>query len=149
MEESGDYPFVFEMPDYACHAPLALPRRGELALTAFAHELQCWPDQAAYAAGQGEGPVFAVQSFIPSGLFSAGGEDSEEQEAPRALAIFSGTVLQTCPLQNGLGGAGFVWALVQTLGGTVDVVLDPQLLPPDLAVGSIVRGNFWLSGRLL
>jgi hypothetical protein len=50
---------------------------------------------------------------------------------------------------NELTGCSFCWALVKTLGGTVDVVVDPALLEATPRVGSIVKGVFWLSGRLV
>jgi hypothetical protein len=38
---------------------------------------------------------------------------------------------------------------VDTLGGTFDVVIDPELLPDRPRAGNVVSGWFWLSGRLL
>ena len=35
----GDFPFVFDVVDVACHRPLTLPQRHIIQLTAFAHEL--------------------------------------------------------------------------------------------------------------
>jgi hypothetical protein len=45
-------------------------------------------------------------------------------------------------------GNRFWWALVDTLGGTYDVVIDPELLPDSPRAGNILSGWFWLSGRI-
>ena len=45
-------------------------------------------------------------------------------------------------------GHPFWWALVDTLGGTFDVVIDPELLPAAPRRGNVLQGWFWLSGRI-
>jgi hypothetical protein len=50
---------------------------------------------------------------------------------------------------NVISGAQYWWALVDTLGGTFDVVIDPALLPDQPRAGNVVSGWFWLSGRFL
>ena len=49
---------------------------------------------------------------------------------------------------NRLTGAEFVWCLVNSTGGTFDVVADPELLPKLPPVGGVVSGGFWLTGRI-
>jgi hypothetical protein len=50
---------------------------------------------------------------------------------------------------NTLTGHAFYWALVDTYGGAYDVVIDPSLLPGVPAVGGVISGSFWLSGRIV
>ena len=56
----------------------------------------------------------ASQSFIPSGLFSLGGETTEP---PLASAIFTGHIRAAEVRTNEVTGAEYFWAFVSTLGG--------------------------------
>ena len=58
-------------------------------------------------------------------------------------------MLETDTRANAVTGTLFVWALVDSLGGTFDVVIDPELLPRMPRPGDVLAGWFWLSGRLL
>ena len=51
--------------------------------------------------------------------------------------------------RNEESGGEFLWAAVDTLGGTYDVVADPSLLEIVPPPGSVLSGTFWLSGRVL
>ena len=89
----------------------------------------------------------ASQSFIPSGLFSPGGETTEP---PLASAIFTGHIRAAEVRTNEVTGAEYFWAFVSTLGGDFDVVIDPELVSnPVPAAGGVLQGEFWLSGRLV
>lgn len=48
----------------------------------------------------------------------------------------------------GATGATFVWAKVQTYGAVIDLVADPVLLDRRVVTGGVIRGSFWLSGRI-
>jgi hypothetical protein len=50
---------------------------------------------------------------------------------------------------NAISRTQYWWALVETIGGTFDVVIDPDLLSDQPRPGNVVSGWFWLSGRLL
>ena len=146
--EDEIYPFVFDVPDYGLHHALELPAMVNVQLAAFAHEAEAYPDEDAYRSAQQQkydGPGFAAESFIPSGLFQPGGEETSH---PEAFAILSGTVLRAETLVNPAGGASFHWAKVRTLGGEVDLVADPEVLVGELSEGGVISGTFWLSGRI-
>ena len=49
--------------------------------------------------------------------------------------------------QNAVTRQPFWWALVDTVGGTFDVVIDPALLSNPIRPGNVIAGWFWLSGR--
>lgn len=142
----GDYPFAFDCPNAAAYQHLALPATVEAQVAAFAQKVSVYDSEDAYNAAQAaEGLSFAPQSFIPSGLFSPAGEPVNP---PEAHSLFSGHVLEAEARQNWITGTTFWWALVETLGGTFDVVIDPELLTNEPRPGNVLTGWFWLSGTL-
>lgn len=144
MPETGDYPFVFDTPDFALHGNLKLPVVRTAQITAFAHEISAYANEADFSASQ-KGQRFASRSFIPTGLFSA----AKTNEPPPAYAILSGHVTATELKTNEISGEKFVWACVDSLGGTFDVVAPTSMLKGPLKTGEIVSGSFWLCGQLL
>jgi hypothetical protein len=144
--ESGCYPFVFDTPDFLCHAGLELPTVAQVQIGAFAHEVESYPSEQAYGESQTGEVKFASRSFIPSGLFSP---DGDRTEPPQAMAIFTGHVIDAGVRKNELTSKRFYWALVETLGGAFDVVISPELLRAPPKTGNILSGSFWLSGRIL
>lgn len=137
----GWYPLTFDMPDAALARDLPVPAKLELQVAAFAHELKVFASEAAYREGvQGKKNPMAVRSFIPSGHFGEG--------PPRAEGFFTGVVEKAAVKTNVLTGLPFHWALVDTLGGKYDVVVDPALVSGPLQVGKVVQGVFWFSARI-
>jgi hypothetical protein len=140
----GDYPFVFDCPDAATHLDLPLPLIAVAQLAAFAQQVSLHDSPAAYQASQ-PGAGLASQSFIPSGLVSPSGEPVTP---PEPHALIAGHVLESETRANAVSGAPFVWVLLESLGGTFDAVIDPDLLPRTPRSGDVLAGWFWLSGRL-
>ena len=145
--DSGDYPFVFDLPDFKTIGPVDFPKSHDIQLTAFAHELSIYDSEKDYHDSQTSEPKFAIQSFIPSGLFSLG--NNKDPNPPQAYCIFSGIIKQYERKRNALTGAEFYWLLVDTLSGEVDVVADLSYFKKDPVVNGIVKGQFWLSGQLI
>jgi hypothetical protein len=143
--ERGEYPFVFDAPDYLLCSSVKLPSIAEVQIAAFAHELSAYESDEAYDASQSGEPKFAAESFIPSGLFTP---DLEKVEPPQAYAIMTGRVLETAVRTNPVTGGEFCWARIQTYGGEFDIVADPLLVLGVIVKGGVVHGSFWLSGRL-
>jgi hypothetical protein len=141
--ETGAVPFVFDVPDFRSNDDLRLPTIVGVRMAAFAHELQGFEDEKAFDDSQLGEIKFAAQSFIPSGLFAS--EGSTEQ----AEAFFAGHIRATAIITNPATDADFLWARVETIGGEIEVVADPELLEGSLVVGGIMKGSFWLTGRLL
>jgi hypothetical protein len=142
----GDYPFVFDCPDAAVYADLQLPTIADAQIAAFAQQLSVYASEEAYQAAQAaQGLSFASRSFIPSGLVAP---DGTPVEPPEPHALFVGHVVEADLRCNAVTGELFWWALVDTLGGTFDVVIDPALLADPPRPGHVVSGWFWLSGRL-
>ena len=142
----GDYPFAFDCPDAAVHEPLALPVTVMAQVAAFAQEISVYPSEAAYHAAQAaQGLAFPSRAFIPSGLMSPSGEPVSP---PESHALISGHIIEAAERRNTVTGESFWWALMDTVGGTFDVVIDPSLLATPVGAGNVVSGWFWLSGRL-
>lgn len=145
---SGDYPFIFDLVDKAQYGALEYPFISEVTLSAFAHELTVYDSEEEYDAVESDEPKFAVESFIPAGLFTEEDPATEEHAEPQSFAVFTGRILKQRECTNPLSGAGYHWALVKTLGGTIDLVIDPELVEKPLKVGGVVSGYFWLNGKI-
>jgi len=138
----GDYPFAFDCPDAATHIDLALPVTVTAQVAAFAQQVSIFDSAAAFTSSQGS----PSRSFIPSGLVSPSGEPVSP---PESHALIAGHVLEADTRVNAVSGTAYWWALVDSLGGTFDVVIDPDLLPEPPKPGQVLSGWFWLSGRLI
>ncbi len=141
----GDYPFVFDCPDAARHVGLVLPAIIEVQVAAFAQQITVFESPAAYDASQAaQGMSFPSRAFIPSGVISPSGEPVTP---PAPHALIAGHVVEASLQENAISGKPFCWALVDTLGGTFDVVIDPALVDAPPQTGNVLSGWFWLSGR--
>lgn len=137
---SSSYPFVFDLPDYDLYDELCLPLTIYMQLTAFAYELKGFETEETYRLLQRDSRKWAVESFLSSG---------RAKKPAQAEAAFSGRVLDTQLITNPVTGQRFYWARVRVLGNELDVVADPQVVQGRVVKGGVVRGAFWLSGRLI
>ncbi len=144
----GSYPLLFDAPDFGTWGGLALPAIVTVQVAAFAHELTAYPSETAFEERATAQPRLASESFIPSGLFTPG-PNGAPRDPPQAEAILTGRVLAAEQRVNPAGGQAFWWAQVRTFGGEIDIVADPALVRGTLAVGGVVEGGFWLSGRIV
>ncbi|GGJ44955.1 hypothetical protein [Deinococcus roseus] len=138
--EDGEYPLLFDCPDFLVHARMMLPSIHRVQVAAFAHDLKVYTNEKHYQEARESGPAFATESFIPSGLFG-------DREQP--YGMFTGTVQYAFTITNPVTQETFHHAVVKTLGGEYDVIIHPDLLYSDLQPGNIVQGNFWLTGKIL
>lgn len=151
VESSSDYPFVFDVPDFRTKDNIALPKIVDIQLTAFAsNDFQSFATKEEFDASQKSEPAVASKSFIPSGLFTfdSNGE-SVEIDPPQAHGILTGEIKEFELRTNEFTGEKFYWFWLDTYGGEVDVVADSGLVKKEPKVGGIVRGSFWLSGKLV
>ena len=145
--ESGGTRIVCEMPGAAAiRATVTLPALVTLQITAFAHEFTLYPDDDAFHASQQGEVKFAVESFVPVGLFDF--SSTPNADAPSALARFVGHVEHTTLLTNPASGLSFHVMRVRTFGGTFDVVVHPTMISVEPRIGGVVEGTFWLTGRV-
>ena len=148
VEISGEYPFVFDVPDFRTNKINGFPKIREIQLTAFAsNDFEIFESEAQFYDSQDSEPKFSSNFFIPSGLFLPD-ENTAPIEPPRPIGIFAGEIKEFELKINGLTNEKFYRFLVETLGGEIDVVADPKLVFAEPQIGGIVRGQFWLSGRL-
>jgi hypothetical protein len=144
--ESGEYPFVFDVPDFRVNTDLNFPQNRQIQLTAFAsNEFGIFAGEQDFYDSQKEEIKFAAKSFIPSGLFNL---DADSTQPPLAFGVFTGEIREFDLKTNELTGEKFYWFLVDTLGGEIDVVADPKLVTVEPNIGGYLNGQFWLSGRL-
>lgn len=142
----GGYPFAFDCPDAATLGALELPASVVLQVAAFAQQIAVHDSEAAYHASQAaQGASFESRSFIPSGLISPSGEPVMP---PESHALIAGHVADAARRINSVSGEPYWWALLDTVGGTFDVVIDPALLSAPIRAGHLISGWFWLSGRV-
>lgn len=141
-----EYPLAFDCPDAALHQHLAFPAAVTAQIAAFAQQITVYPSERAYQAAQAaQGLTFTSRAFIPSGLIAPSGE---AVVPPESHALITGHALDAHERRNAVTGNPFWWVLLETVGGTYDVVVDPELLSGPVEPGHVVSGWFWLSGRL-
>lgn len=146
--EFGDYPFVFDVPDFRLAENVNLPQIREIQLTAFASiEFDIFPDEASHRESQPDEIKLSAESFIPSGKFLSDSQGAETDPL-RPIALFTGKIKEYELKTNRLSGHSFYWFLVETFGGEVDVVADPKLISAEPTIGGIISGKFWLSGKI-
>jgi hypothetical protein len=142
VPEQETYPLVFDAPDFGAYANVTLPTTADAQIAAFAHRAAAFDSPGAFAAAA---TGVASRAFIPSGLFTP---DGAAIDPPEAVAILAGHVVHAAERINALTGCPYYAALVDTIGGTYDVVVDPTLLAELPPRGGVLFGTFWLSGRL-
>jgi hypothetical protein len=145
------YPFVFDTPDFKTYGEKELPLSVDVSLTAFAsNDFQIFADKDEFSKAAQDDSKVAEKSFIPSGLFSFD-EDGEpvEQDPPQAHAIITGVITDCQKRKNGFTGAEFYFFCIESFGGFADIVADPALIKSEPKPGGIVKGSFWLSGKLV
>jgi hypothetical protein len=145
VETSGDYPFVFDVPDFRTVLVNEFPFVSDIQLTAFgSNDFQIFADEKVFLDNSDSN--LAAKSFIPSGLFLPD-EEMTEIAPPRPIGIFAGEILEFELRTNTLSGEKFYWFLIETYGGEADVVIDPKYVAETPQIGGIITGTFWLSGK--
>jgi hypothetical protein len=148
-ETTGEYPFVFDAPDFRTAGEIDFPKTMEIQLTAFAsNEFQIFASEQEYYDSQKDEIKMASKSFIPSGMFLPD-DKTTPIEPPRPIGLFAGEIKDFELKTNSISKVNFYWFLVETLGGEVDVVADPKLITTEPKIGGIISGQFWLSGKLI
>ena len=148
-EISGEYPFVFDVPDFRMNEIESFPAVKDIQLTAFAsNDFQMFASEEDFFASQESELKYASKSFVPSGLFSFDENENIDLNVVRPIGKFAGEIKSFDQRTNQLSGQDFYWFSVETLGGEIDVVADPKFVTEEPKIGGIVSGQFWLSGRI-
>ena len=155
LGEDGEteHPLAVAIEDLGAHDGPPLEGDGRLEAVGLAEKVTVFADEAAYRAS---GTPMAVASLIPSGMFAPGvvepARGEEMQVTPRML--MSGTVVSAELRRHALFDLPFVVCRVASYAATWTVCLDVADLggpeaPRVPAVGSILSGSFYVSGRFL
>lgn len=151
VEISGEYPFVFDVPDFRTVQIEDFPAVRDIQLTAFAsNDFQMFASEEEFDSSQDAEVKYAAKSFVPTGLLAFDeADESLDLSVVRPIGMLSGEIKKFELKTNQLTNENFYWFLVETYGGEIDVVADSHLIPAEPKIGGIVRGQFWLSGRIL
>jgi len=139
----GEYPIVFDVPDFQDLGTLTFPCRAHVALVGFVHELTAYASEDAFRVDMEGEPALATRAFVPTGLFGS----PEDPAMPESTGLLTGVVASVSDRENALTGGRFVSVTVDSLGGAYDLVTDPQSVHGTLIEGGVVRAACWLSGR--
>lgn len=150
-DEAGDYPFVFDVPDFRTIPALQFPQTVEIQLTAFAsNDFKIFADEKEYSESQEAEIKHASKSFVPTGLLAFDAEkETVDLSIVRPVGMFAGEIKEFELKTNTLTNTQFYWFLVETLGGETDVVSDTKWIEKEPNIGGIVSGQFWLSGKII
>ena len=134
----------FDLPAFARFYDMGCDYDGNavVQVCAFCHGGEAFATEAEYEAAQHENEnqmAFAVESFLPIGLFDT------EGEMPPSTARLSGHVLEVERVTNRATNRAFWAVLVKTVGMTVDLVADEEQLTGTPVVGGVVTGSVYLS----
>jgi hypothetical protein len=139
-DTTGLYPFYCEIPDFKTIEPLNFPVFIDLQLSAFAGELQIYNDESTFSDQQTK---YASKSFIPLDFVE------EKRDLPEGFAFFTGIIKKWERRKNIQSDRVFYWFLVDSYGGEIDVISDPEFINTEPKIGGVVQGSFWLSGKLI
>lgn len=144
-EAEGLYPFAFSLMAFDhLQARLPLPRILTLRLCAFPQRLSYYADEAAFDAAQaGREVPYAANAFIPTGLYT-----EQEGDPPRPAAYFCGRISAVALCDNPLSGDEFYHLLIDTYGGSIDLLAHPDLFARQPRIGAIVEVEAWLSAAV-
>lgn len=156
--ESGYYPFSVDLRDFSTHlhAWRTLPRMVTLQIAAFAQEAWCFEDEQQY--------LQSDHSILTETEDEDTGELVTLRLAPQAMlpinegasdnvagnyALLTGRIVQLHRLQNPHTGKYFVTMLVDTYGGSVDVIALEEDIEGTPQVNGTVKAYAWLSAQVI
>jgi hypothetical protein len=145
----GGHQLVFDVPDFRATMVGEFPSEALVQLTAFgSNDFKLLKDEAELAAHH-PANSWEPSRFVPPGLAELVADPATDFGLLRPVAKITGTVRDWELKANLINGNRFYWLLVETEGGEVDVVIDPQYVDREPVNGDIVAGHFWMSGKLL
>jgi hypothetical protein len=139
----GGFPIVFDSPDFPDVKEAFLTAKHEVELSAFAVELNAYPDEETFKEAQPEMKGLDLPIFIPAGLIGM-----TQGETPTAHALMVGSLLEISELNNELTGRAFNRFLMETPAGPLVLIVEPDLMPEKMETGQILQVGAWISGRI-
>lgn len=156
--ETGYYPFSVDLRDFSTHlhAWRILPRMVTLQIAAFAQEAWCFDDEQSYLqsdhsiltetedeeTGELVTLRLAPQSMLP---INEGASDNVAGN----YALLTGRIVELHRLQNPHTGKNFLAMLVDTYGGSVDVVALEDDVEGTPHTGGTIKAYAWLSAQVI
>jgi hypothetical protein len=156
--ESGYYPFSVDLRDFSTHAHAwhTLPRMVTLQIAAFAQDLWCFEDEQSYLQSDHSiltetededtgAPMtlrLSPQAMLP---INEGASDNVAGN----YALLTGRIVEVRRLQNPHTGKTFVAMLVDTYGGSVDVIALEDDIEGTPQVSGTVKAYAWLSAQVV
>ncbi len=138
----GQSTFVFEVPDFWNNAPKELPSLDTVAITAFVMRAQIFENkQELEADGDDSGIQLTDNMFVPTGLFN-------EEGHPLPIALFSGEITKVEEHTNSYSGRKFYHLTVKSIID-FDVIAPEGYFDKKPAPGNFIKGDFYMSGRLI
>lgn len=152
--ESGQTQCLFDIVNYYAH-DVVLPKVQKLQVAAFPQDIEIYKNEAEFEQAHPgiidediEDEDFNIFNSIGLGSFISLGLFNEEGVPPEPIALFAGKVLETKEIKNSSSGVKYQWALVEIMGGTVDVVIADEMRDDvPVTVGSIIKGVFWMGAK--
>ena len=141
--ETGICPLTVAVPG-AFLKPLELGKPCPMELTLFARNLAVYENADDYMVRR-KGST-APESIIPFGSFSLSGK--KEGYEPDPVADVSGVVTEVTLRENPVHRGRYYEIGLSCLGVDFTVVADAELLPVPPQVGNILKGFYWVSGRI-
>ncbi len=139
-------PICVDLPAAAIDAPpISPPAIVWIQIAAFARQSFCFSDYDAMKASTFPYANLASRAFIPSPSSPAG---SNEDEA-KPEAVFCGEIRHYELKTNPLTRLQFHYFVVESLGGTFDVVIDRESLNGTPRPDGVLAGAFYLAGRIV
>lgn len=147
-ETDQDFPMIFDVADYHRYSAIKAGQNVTVQISAFAERLEIRniAEEEGEARKEDKKIMLADEAFLPIGQFL---DPSNPNGSPTAEAVISGEILEIERKVNDFTGSEFYWVYLKTLSMEIDVVYDPKLLPETPEVGSIISGDFWVSGRII
>jgi hypothetical protein len=143
----GAFPLVFDVPGWLALPPLAYPAHFDVQLAGFAQDIVYFRSETEMRSVLGP-HTETKPRFVPVGLMRPI-RTTNGFLPPASVAAITGVVVESRKCVNPHTYLPYIWTLVQTEGGTVDLLCATEALETVPKPGGWICGTFWLSGQLL
>ena len=141
-------PLAFEHLGFAAD-PAARPGLARVQITGLAQKIWAYPTETAYLAstpskrliGRGALTMVEPEEVADAGLIYT--------TKPATLWLVTGVVRRSIRLTNPLTGTSYVWLLLATDRGEIDVIANPAVIAGDISDGHTVQTVVSMTGRII
>lgn len=147
-ESTEDPPFdvMIEVPDIVITPDrFAEGNKIKLNITPFISAMVCDADEQAFAARCPQLSLAGGRLVYASGLFE---DNGVHRASPSPQAKVLGRICSVDRPANPVTGLSYLVLGIQTQGGTLEAVVDPNANPDNPVIGGIVTAGAWLRGSL-